>query len=181
MSQQDRTFFNNLIAVMGFLIVLAFVFYFIAHNVVNGGEAGDNPMATAAANENIKPIGSVTVAGESAAGATAAGPRSGADVYNAFCMACHATGAAGAPKVGDKAAWQPRFAQGMDVLLKHAVEGFQGKSGMMPPKGTCFQGEGRGRCARGRPGRRCRRWQEGLRLVLHGLPCHWCRRCAEDG
>jgi cytochrome c5 len=42
---------------------------------------------------------------------------------------------AGAPKTGDKAAWAGRLAQGVDVLNKHAIEGFQGKAGFMPPKG----------------------------------------------
>ncbi|MBP6791451.1 MAG: cytochrome c5 family protein, partial [Aeromonas sp.] len=43
----------------------------------------------------------------------------------------------GAPKRGDKAAWEPRIAQGFDTLRKHAIEGFTGKAGMMPPRGTC--------------------------------------------
>lgn len=51
------------------------------------------------------------------------------------CTACHSTGVAGAPKVGDKAAWEPRIAQGTEVLYKHAIGGFTGKSGTMPPKG----------------------------------------------
>jgi cytochrome c5 len=50
-------------------------------------------------------------------------------------MACHAAGVAGAPKLGDKAAWAPRIAQGADTLHTHAIKGFQGKAGMMPPKG----------------------------------------------
>lgn len=54
-------------------------------------------------------------------------------MFNSFCMACHATGAAGAPKVGDKAAWELRFKQGMDTLVKNAVNGIRA----MPPKGTC--------------------------------------------
>jgi cytochrome c5 len=63
--------------------------------------------------------------------------RSGKQVYETTCFACHAIGAAGAPKFGDKAAWAPRIAQGIDTLLSHAVNGFQGKSGVMPPRGTC--------------------------------------------
>jgi len=51
--------------------------------------------------------------------------------YRTACMACHASGAAGAPKLGDKAAWKPRIAQGMDTLVKHALKG----KGAMPPKG----------------------------------------------
>ena len=59
----------------------------------------------------------------------------GRSVYQAKCQACHATGAAGAPKNGDMANWAPRIAQGMDTLNKHAIEGFKGAVGYMPPKG----------------------------------------------
>ena len=51
--------------------------------------------------------------------------------YRQACAACHATGAAGAPKTGDKAAWKDRIAAGMDTMVKHAIEG----KGAMPPKG----------------------------------------------
>ena len=50
-------------------------------------------------------------------------------------MACHAAGVAGAPKFGDKALWAPRIAQGIDKLYANSIKGFQGKTGMMPPKG----------------------------------------------
>jgi cytochrome c5 len=59
----------------------------------------------------------------------------GKATYDSVCFACHATGAAGAPKLGDKANWAPRIAQGMDVMKKHAIEGFKGNSGFMPAKG----------------------------------------------
>jgi cytochrome c5 len=69
----------------------------------------------------------------------AAAPKLAADagknVYNASCVACHGAGIAGAPKFGDKAAWAPRVKQGDAVLYEHAIKGFQGKAGMMPPKG----------------------------------------------
>ena len=51
------------------------------------------------------------------------------------CMACHNSGVAGSPKIGDKDAWADRIAQGMDLLYEHAIVGFQGKAGYMPPKG----------------------------------------------
>ena len=51
--------------------------------------------------------------------------------YRSACMACHATGAAGAPKTGDKAAWKARIAAGMDTMVKNAING----KGAMPPKG----------------------------------------------
>ena len=59
----------------------------------------------------------------------------GEALYKSTCSACHAAGVAGAPKFGDKADWGPRIAQGDAVLFKHALEGFQGQKGVMPPKG----------------------------------------------
>ena len=59
----------------------------------------------------------------------------GAAIYNSGCMACHASGVAGSPKVGDKEAWVDRIAQGTELLYEHAIVGYQGKNGYMPPKG----------------------------------------------
>ncbi len=59
----------------------------------------------------------------------------GQKIYQTACFACHGTGAAGAPKVGDKAEWAPRIAQGIETLDKHAIKGFKGKKGVMPAKG----------------------------------------------
>lgn len=66
--------------------------------------------------------------------ATADGGK-GADIFKKTCAMCHQTGVAGAPKLGDKADWGPRIAQGQDVLYKHAIEGFNGNKGAMPAKG----------------------------------------------
>jgi cytochrome c5 len=49
--------------------------------------------------------------------------KTGTEVYNSQCLACHASGAAGAPKLGDLAAWGPRIAQGYEVLLQSALKG----------------------------------------------------------
>ncbi len=95
--------------------------------------------------DRIKAVGSVCVEGKECAGApvaAAAAPvaaaggagRSGDAVYNASCSACHGTGAAGAPKVGDKGAWGPRIAQGKATLYQHALNGIRA----MPPKGMCM-------------------------------------------
>lgn len=59
----------------------------------------------------------------------------GKTLYNSACVACHGAGIAGAPKVGDKAAWAARIGQGNATLYEHAIKGFQGKAGVMPPKG----------------------------------------------
>ncbi|MCA1855841.1 c-type cytochrome [Massilia oculi] len=79
--------------------------------------------------------GAVTVQPTAAAPAPAVAQASGQNVYNAACVACHGAGIAGAPKLGDKAAWTPRIAQGNSTLYEHAIKGFQGKAGIMPPKG----------------------------------------------
>jgi cytochrome c5 len=59
----------------------------------------------------------------------------GEAVYKQSCSVCHVAGVAGAPKLSDKADWQPRIAQGKAVLYGHAIKGFTGSKGMMPPKG----------------------------------------------
>ena len=59
----------------------------------------------------------------------------GKATYDASCGACHESGMMGAPKPGDKAAWVPRIAQGLEVMTKKSIDGFQGKAGMMPAKG----------------------------------------------
>ncbi len=59
----------------------------------------------------------------------------GQTVYEGGCVACHKAGLMGAPKLGDKAAWAPRIAQGNKVLVNNAINGFQGKVGKMLPKG----------------------------------------------
>ena len=51
------------------------------------------------------------------------------------CTACHESGIAGAPRVGQIDAWSARIAQGMDILYDHAINGYTGKDGLMPAKG----------------------------------------------
>ena len=65
---------------------------------------------------------------------SAPGP-DGKAIYNRTCALCHATGTAGAPKPGDKADLEPRLAQGMEVIHKHAIEGCTGTNGVMPARG----------------------------------------------
>lgn len=70
------------------------------------------------------------------AAAPAAENTVGKSVFGKVCAMCHAIGAAGAPKPGDKADWGPRIAQGEAMLHKHALEGFTGAKGVMPPRGA---------------------------------------------
>ena len=66
---------------------------------------------------------------------TANAEDAGEKTYKMACFACHGTGAAGAPKYADKAAWVDRIAQGNATLYEHAIKGYQGKTGFMPAKG----------------------------------------------
>lgn len=59
----------------------------------------------------------------------------GEKVYKGTCVMCHGSGAGGAPLFKSKQDWAPRIAQGKETLYQHALAGFQGKVGVMPPKG----------------------------------------------
>jgi len=92
------------------------------------GDAVDAAKSMVAA---VMPASEPTPAPAPAAEAPAADLEKGKAVYGAACFVCHGTGAAGAPKLGDKALWAPRIAQGMDALNMNALRG----KGAMPPKG----------------------------------------------
>lgn len=90
---------------------------------------GSRPAANdEAANQRIAPVARVELAAPVAA---ASGNRGGEEIYKATCGACHDAGVANAPKLGDKGAWAPRIALGLDGLLKSAIAG----KNAMPPKG----------------------------------------------
>ncbi len=155
MAKPDRHFINVFSAVIGILVAIALVLIGISRLVDSGPKGArdtEDPLMQASAHERIKPFGQVAVAGEDnsglaiqatavpvAAGSPAANaaamPTDGKSVFDIACSACHGTGIAGAPRIGDKAAWAPRIAQGTATLEKHAIEGFQGQAGMMPAKG----------------------------------------------
>ena len=107
---------------------------------------GGNPSlsdadVTAAVEHMVGLVDPSAVSSEAAASQTgtaeqmAQAPADGAGVYNTACVACHAAGVAGAPKVGDAEAWSARIGQGMETMVENAIQGFQGGSGVMPAKG----------------------------------------------
>ena len=59
----------------------------------------------------------------------------GRRVWVGTCIACHSTGLGGAPLIGNRELWGPRIAQGVEVLVEHATNGFYGKKGEMPARG----------------------------------------------
>jgi cytochrome c5 len=79
----------------------------------------------------IKPFGTVVMADASAP----KGNLTGEQVFQSLCKTCHEPGIAGAPKVGDKAAWAPSIKKGYETLVQHAINGFQEAGKVMPPKG----------------------------------------------
>lgn len=113
------------------LVAIVGTLYLLAPSPEKHGDAdahGDSGAVKTAAN-NLKPVGSVAVKSDAATATSKT--RSGEAVYTAACFACHNTGVANAPKPDDKAAWEPRVAQGMDGLLNTAING----KGAMPPRG----------------------------------------------
>ena len=81
--------------------------------------AGSDGLTAEAVARRIQPVGTVAVKDLSDPAAL----KSGEQVYGAQCVACHGAGLAGAPKLGDVAAWAPRLGQGYDMLLTSALKG----------------------------------------------------------
>jgi cytochrome c5 len=144
----DRKFLDWFMRAIGILAGLTVGLFFLANHVASGArteQITDGLEYQRLVAERIAPVAKVAVAGKdnaalNAGDTTPAAPPpaavlTGEQVYNTTCIACHAAGVAGAPKFGDKGAWAPRLGQGLAVLHEHALEGFQGKAGVMPPKG----------------------------------------------
>ena len=97
-----------------------------------GATTADAAPTPAAAPVAAEPAAApVAEAAPAAAPAPAAASNVGKSIYDTTCMACHSSGVAGAPKFGDKAAWAPFIAKGMDDMVQKATQGV----GAMPPKG----------------------------------------------
>ncbi len=139
MSKEDDVFYRE----FGVILAAIFVFFLIALFTARAIGANAFEAARIAPREvekRIQPVGQVSF-GEAGVMAepepelvelAMAEPKSGAEVYNIACVACHSTGVAGAPKVGDAAAWEPRVAQGFGTLKESALKG---KGTLMLPKG----------------------------------------------
>ncbi|MCH7342650.1 c-type cytochrome [Pelomonas sp. CA6] len=99
------------------VVVIVLLVQYVASGTKPG--AGTDVLSAQAVAERIQPVGTVEIKDASSAAAL----RTGEQVFQAQCSACHATGAAGAPKVGDAAAWGPRIKTGFDALLNSALKG----------------------------------------------------------
>ena len=133
MSEQieDREVVKMLFIVVGVLVGFFIVILILAQLVTapNAEKMGVDKMVESATIDRIKPVGQLNVGSAPVKSASAGVDAKAA--YTASCFACHGTGAAGAPKLGDKGAWKNRISQGMGTLVDHAINGFKG----MPPRG----------------------------------------------
>jgi cytochrome c5 len=107
------------------VVVIIMLTNYVAFDTKSG--AGSDGMSAEAVARRIQPVGSIEIRDASDVGAL----KTGEQVFQVQCSACHATGAAGAPKFGDAAAWAPRIKTGFDALLASALKG----KGNMPPQG----------------------------------------------
>lgn len=140
MSDQSESFIKSpkqllFAVVLGFVVpvlVAALLAYLAVTNFkVTSGEHLSPAAEAEAVAKRIQPIGDVTFADAAGGAAQGRAARTGEQVVQQVCAACHATGAAGAPKMGDKAGWSKRLGAGLNGLLKTVIAG----KNAMPPRG----------------------------------------------
>lgn len=145
----DQKFFDIYSLVIGVLVVFAVFIWILATRMsdnTQGVYTKESAEYQEAIAERIRPLGEVYLPGEEQMAAApvvaaAAEPEpvaaalTGPQVYNQACLACHGAGIGGAPVLGETAVWSARIAQGQDTLYRHAIEGYTGEAGYMPPKG----------------------------------------------
>ena len=122
----SHSLFELLRSVLGsFVLPVIVAGGLVASFLFGGSSVPKASMAEDAVAMRIQKIGSIAFAEANKE------PRTGEQVFQSQCGACHATGAAGSPKFGDAAAWGPRIAKGFDALLNSALKG----KGNMSPQG----------------------------------------------
>jgi cytochrome c5 len=145
-------FLRHFSMMIGFLVLVMFALIGLALYLYSFHPPPGNPMQKAETEARVAPVGAVyagdtgraamAAAAEAAKKAAASqvaygGTTDGKTIFGNLCTTCHTNAATGAPVITDKGAWAPRVAQGLDTLLKHAIEGYQGKDGKLMPASTC--------------------------------------------
>ena len=147
---RDQKFFDMYSLVIGVLALFALAIYVGVSklsDMTQGIYTTDTAEYQAAIQERIRPLGQVYLPGEEVHAdaltveeAIPAEPvatvLSGPQTYNEACLMCHGSGIGGAPTLDNTESWTARAAQGKDTLYQHAIEGFTGQAGFMPPKGA---------------------------------------------
>ncbi len=123
---------RQLITVIALSFIVPIVVIILLAQLVTSGKRLDaETLAPEAVAARILPVATVQFAASGASGGGAAAAKSGEEVYKTVCAACHASGAAGAPKFGDKAAWAPHVKEPLADLVKNAINGIRA----MPARG----------------------------------------------
>lgn len=146
--KRDQKFFDMYSLVIGVLAILALGIFVLAmkmSEITQGVFTAQTDEYQAEIRDRMQPFGEVYMPGDDLAAAGQAAPTgvpepvattlTGPQVYNEACIACHGTGIGGAPALTDAEGWTARVEKGMDTLQQHAIEGFTGSAGYMPPKG----------------------------------------------
>jgi cytochrome c5 len=138
--------YSLVIGVLAFIGLAILILAMKMSDSTQGVYTRDTAEYQEAVTSRIRPVGQVYRAGEEHESSaptleTPAEPEpvatalSGPQVYNTACLACHGAGIGGAPILGDAAQWAERLPQGADTLKGHALQGYTGSTGYMPPKG----------------------------------------------
>ncbi len=154
MNQRQNKVFNSNNKIITGLVTLGMILFMMSGCSNDSGDEASAGKNAAQVTEQTAPIGKVDVEGaaaaveetaaaaveetvtETAAAASTSSGKSGEDVYNSMCGACHNTPGIGAPIVGKADEWAPRIEKGKDTLYNNAINGFTGPKGtMMPPRG----------------------------------------------
>lgn len=134
-SAQHDTFSPKNLSLLGGLLLVALILGEVVfsrnNNDVVVKSVGVGTMEEIAM--RIKPVITIDsiLASSAGAGTGEMAQKSPEQLYQGACLACHTSGVAGAPKVGDSAAWQARLGDGIDAMVASAIKG----KGAMPPKG----------------------------------------------
>ena len=148
--KQDVQFINLFSLIIAILVAIAVLIFALARSVAGHTQDVDvfnDSVYQASVQERTAPFAREAIAGQNnaalkieapaGAGPSAAlpVPTNGKDLFEQVCKTCHGPGLVGAPKAGDKTAWASAIAEGKPMLYQHAVNGFTGTTGTMPPKG----------------------------------------------
>lgn len=143
-AESDQKFFDLYSLILGILALVALAIFVLSKNMsasTQGYYKTEGAEYRQRLSSRLQPFGDSRLPGEEQVAAApaivepVAAALSGPQVYNEACIACHAAGIGGAPMLTDSANWAPRIDQGMDTLRQHAIEGYTGAAGYMPPKG----------------------------------------------
>jgi cytochrome c5 len=145
----DLEFLKRFSMVIGFLAAVTVGLILFAHHLNGSVQRDPDPAAKQRVLDRIAPVGAVYAGATGAAAQAEAlkaaaaeadsqvahgGTTDGKTIYDNLCTGCHTSGAGGAPKL-DGAGMGGRAAKGLELLVKHAIEGYTGTAGVMPAKG----------------------------------------------